>query len=457
VFTPYQVNDMVDRALADNLQPLWIEGELADVSERGGHVYFSLMDPRASVRGVMFASDVRRVRHLFANGQSVRLKVIVGIYVPRGTFQIRAMVALPAGEGDRALEVLRLRQKLKAEGLFEQGRKRPLPRWPRCVGIITSRSGAAVHDIAEVARSRMPVRLILRHATVQGLDAPQSILEAFALLSRVPELEVIILARGGGGQEDLSAFDDEQVARAIAACRVPVVSGVGHEVDVTTADLVADVRAATPSHAAELTVPARSVFLRELDKERSRMERALVDRVTRLRHRLEKSRVSDPRHRIGKQQQRLEALRMRLERAMRKVLGQEGRALELLRTRLGRSEPRARLLRTEALLVEASGRVQRAMQRRLGAERLGLVELEERLRRAAIAAPEGKRALLGELAARLHALSPLGVLGRGYAIALHERTGRALLRATDAAPGDRLTLRLSEGTLHAEVVRGGDE
>lgn len=451
VFSPHQLNDMVDRALADNIKPLWIEGELADVQERGGHLYFSLRDTAASVRGVMFSSDARRVRHLFVDGQSVRLKVAVGLYVPRGTFQIRALIALPAGEGDRAAEVLRLRKKLQAEGLLDPQRKRALPRWPSAVGIVTSRSGAALHDILEVARTRMPTRLVLVHATVQGLDAPESIVEALRRASQEASIEVIILARGGGAQDDLSAFEDERVARAIAASRVPVVSGVGHEVDVTTADLVADVRAATPSHAAELTVPSRAVFLRALETERGRAERALRERLGTLGRAVSEAQraLLDPRHRIARSSAELAQLEARMERAIRKHLADEARRLETERARLFRNEPRARLLRTRARLEEERGRLVRATRAQLDRKRAVLEEVSATMGRRVSAVPQDKRALLGRLAARLNALSPLGVLGRGYAIALHE--GTALLRAEDAKVGDALTIRLHEGTLEAEV------
>lgn len=459
VFTPHQLNDLVDRALADHLAPLWIEGELGDVSERSGHVYFSLRDPAASVRGVMFSSDVRRVRHLFSDGLRVRLKVVVGLYVPRGQFQIRALVALATGEGDRAAEIARLRAKLEAEGLLHPSRKRALPRWPQRIGVVTSRSGAALHDILEVARSRMPVRLLLSHATVQGADAPSSIASALARLSQRPDLDVILLVRGGGAQEDLSAFDDERVARAIAKCGVPVVCGVGHEVDVTTADLVADVRAATPSHAAELAIPAREAGARALLQARTQLDRALRLKAHQWRQRSERASalLRAPERLLLRQKGRLEALGAAVERALGKRLGSERRVLGELRARLRQSEPKARLVRTRAELAEIEGRLHRAMQARHEGCDVALRDAEARLSRAAALSVPDKRAHFLEQLARLHALSPLGILSRGYAIALHQPTGRALMRATDARAGDRLAIRLSEGTLLADVVGPSSE
>jgi exodeoxyribonuclease VII large subunit len=453
VFSPYELNDLVNRALADNLAPLWIEGELGDVSERSGHVYFSLRDPSAIVRGVMFASDVRRVRHLFADGLRVRLKVVVGIYVPRGSFQIQALVALATGEGDRAAEIARLRAKLEAEGLLHPSRKRPLPRWPMRVGIVTSRSGAALHDVLEVARSRMPAQLILVHATVQGMEAPSSIVSALGRLSQLP-LDVILLVRGGGAQEDLSAFDDERVARAIVRSAVPVVCGVGHEVDVTTADLVADVRAATPSHAAELAIPAREAGAKALLQARTRVDRALRIKAHQWRQRSERmaALLRSPERLLLRQQGRLDALRATLERALHKRVNGEQRALASLRTRLEEGAPEARLVRTRATLTETEGRLHRAMKAHVERGALHMQRSEAQLHRSAQASVPRHRGQLIELLARLHALSPIGILSRGYAIALHTRTSRALLRASDAKVGDRLAVRLSEGTLLAEVV-----
>jgi len=454
VFSPYQLNELVDRALADNLAPLWIEGELGDVSERTGHVYFSLRDPDASVRGVMFASDVRRVRHLFADGLRVRLKVVVGIYVPRGAFQIRALIALATGEGDRAAEIARMRAKLEAEGLLHPSRKRALPRWPQRIGVVTSRSGAALHDVLEVARSRMPVRLILAHATVQGIDAPTAIVSALGGLSQLPHLDLILLVRGGGAQEDLSAFDDERVARAIARSPVPVVCGVGHEVDVTTADLVADLRAATPSHAAELAIPAREAGAKAVLQARTRVDRALRTKAHQWRQRSERmsALLRSPERLLLRQRSREQVLRAALDRALQKRLNGAQRALSELRARLQESEPRARLVRTRAQLSEIEGRLHRAMKANLEQGELGLRHIEVQLRRGALASAPQKRARFIEQLARLHALSPIGILSRGYAIALHEPSGRALLRAEDAKIGDRLAIRLSEGTLLADVV-----
>jgi exodeoxyribonuclease VII large subunit len=363
----------------------------------------------------------------------VRLRGQVTLYEPRGSYQIVARLALPAGDGMLAAELAKLRARLAKEGLFDPSRKRPLPAYPRVVGVVTSVSGAAVHDIVEVARGRCPVRIAVAHCQVQGSEAPASIVRALALVQRVPELDVVIVGRGGGGAEDLAAFDDERVARAIAACRVPVVSAVGHEVDVSIADLVADVRAATPSNAAELVVPDRAATEGRLQVLARRMERALDARLDRERLRLDRlvRRLGDPRRTFGRARAALLDLERKLRAAMRRRLSRERARVGTLGGRLARQDPRARLVESRRRLAD--------LERRLGAVRVGMIER--------------RRARLGALVARVDALSPLAVLGRGYAIALHGPTGRALTRAADARPGDLLRLRLHEGCLDATVVR----
>lgn len=449
VFTPFDLNGMVNAALEDNFRPLWIEGELGDVSEKGGHVWFSLRDARASVRGVMFQNDVRRVRHLFEDGRMVRLRVTVGLYVPRGTFQIRALVALPAGEGDRAAEVERIRKKLSAEGLMAPERKRPLPPWPRAIGVVTSKSGAALHDVLEVLKARMPVRVVLAHASVQGVDAPTEIVGALRQLYREPGLDLVIVARGGGASEDLSAFDDERVARAVAKMNVPVVSGVGHDTDVTTVDLVADVRAATPSHAAEVAVPARARYLSALELAHQRLDKAVGAHLTRKERSVEqlRARLTDPDVLLLRARGRLERAGAELVRRITQRLAREGTHLGGLREALAKGEPKAKIAHTRGALSARRAQLETALREQLARHHVRLDRTRDRIASRAGEAVARDRAELGELAAALHALSPLGVLGRGYAIALHE--GKALRRASDARPGDPLELVLEDGRLRA--------
>lgn len=447
---------------------VWVEGELSDVRRAAsGHVYFTLHDgtEQSQLSGVMFRGDARFARARMVQGERVRVLGTLSLFEPRGSFQILTRVALTAGDGDRRAALEKLRRKLAAEGLFAPERKRLLPRFPRVVGLVTSREGAALHDVVRVASGRAPVRLVLAHCTVQGADAPAAIVAALRRVARVPGLDVVIVTRGGGASEDLSAFDDEAVARAIAACPVPVVSGVGHDVDETIADLVADVRAATPSNAAERVVPDAAALQRELELMRRRLERALEVQVGRGRLRLERleRRVSDPRRALASIRHRFVATGADLERAMGLVTARHRHRLGALAARLGRLDPRAILARDRALLVALDHRLRSVRRPLVEDRRRDLDELDAALR--AVLAPQvgEARGRLAELAARLGALSPLSILARGYAIAIHRPSGRALLAAGQATPGDELEVRLSEGRLIAAVTRvegasgGGDD
>ena len=448
-----ELNRLARLSLEDGFPDLWVEGELADVARPpSGHVYFTLQEgqPPAQVRGVMYRNDAQRARARLENGARVRLRGSLTIYEPRGSFQLLARVALPAGQGDRKAELERLRKKLAAEGLFGADRKRPLPRVPRVVGVVTSRAGAAIHDVVRVVHGRLGVRIVLAHCLVQGPEAPASIVRALRAIQEVPGLDVVIVTRGGGASEDLSAYDDERVARAAAACRVPLVSGVGHEVDVTLVDLVADARAATPSNAAEMAVPDGSALRAELEALDRGLARALDQRVQRERLRLERAerRLLDPRRTVGRRRQALAALQGALEQRAARTRAEARRTLERLRARLAAEEPRARLGRDRARLERLAQSVRSSAG--IGARRSRLGELEAALVRAGASLGRGPRSELELLAGRLEALSPLGILARGYAVVLHR--GRALGRASDAAPGDPLVLRLHEGTLAAVVV-----
>lgn len=457
---------------------VWVEGELSDVSRAAsGHLYFTLTDggEQAQLRAVMFRGDARFARAKMIEGERVRVLGALSLYEPRGTLQILVRIALTAGEGDRAAELERLKKKLAAEGLFAPERKRKLPRFPSVIGLVTSKEGAAVHDVVRVASGRAPVRLVVSHCQVQGPEAPLSIVRAIRRVCRLPGLDVIIVTRGGGASEDLFAFNDERVARAIAACPVPVVSGVGHEIDETIADLVADVRAATPSNAAEIVVPDGAALRTELDALRRRLERALEVRVGRQRLALERleRRVADPRRALGGVRHRFVASRADLERVMRRVLARQRAKLNMLSQRLGRLDPRAVLARDRAALVGLAHRLasiprplvedRRRALARLDAElraavgpqltgaRGSIVQFDSRMKTAIGPPLSLRKNALAQLAARLSALSPLSILARGYAIALYE--GHALLSSSEVSVGDRIDVRLARGRLTAEVVK----
>lgn len=434
VYRVGQLNRLARLALEDRFRDVWVEGELSDVSRPGsGHIYFTLNDEReqAQLRGVMFRSDARRAKARMENGERVKLRGALTLFEPRGSFQMVVRIALPTGLGELHAQFEAVRKKLDAEGLLAPERKRPLPKVPRVLGVVTSEHGAALHDIVQVASGRCPVRIVVSACLVQGPNAPRSIIVALQTLVRLPELDVVIVGRGGGAAEDLVAFNDERVARAIAACPVPVVSAVGHEVDVTISDLVADVRAATPSNAAELCVPDRRALLSELAAQHRALQRAMDAQMQRGRLRLMRSRrrLLEPRSLLARTRARLEALTRRLTRAMQARLARERRRLSACNERVRSRDPRLLFSQDRARLHALRGRLVSA----------GRVLFRR------------PRARLGEHASKLHALSPLSVLARGYAIALHERSGRALLRAGDAEPGDVLRVRLHEGELRARV------
>lgn len=452
----YRVGQL-NRKIAEKLQrwgEVWVEGEISDATHAGsGHVYFTLNDSveAAQIRCVMFQSDAKKTPAKLRNDERVQVRGAFDFYPPRGTFQLVVRVALPTGDGDRREQIERLKRKLDKEGLFATARKRKIPRFPTIVGIVTSRRGAALHDVVRVASARAPVRLVLSHCLVQGTDAPESIVMALEQIARLPGLDVVILTRGGGASEDLMAFNDERVARAIAACPVPVVAGVGHEVDATIADLVADVRAATPSHAAELVVPERAGLEAELDAQRRRLERAFEIRLGHERVALDRlaRRLRDPRHGVAGVRRRFWEAASRLERGMRRRLSRDRERREELARRLHKHDPTAKLGRERSQIDALAHRLEQALPPALAARRRALELTTRRIIEGWGPIERGARARLGELASRLDALSPLAVLGRGYAIALHG--GRALTDASGAKVGDALRVRLARGTLEAEV------
>ena len=452
-----QLNRFVARKL-DGWREVWVEGELSDVKRApSGHVFFNLNDGTepAQIAVVMYRGDARHVRAKMQNGERVRVRARFSFYEPRGRMQLIASRALPAGEGDRKEQLERLKKKLAAEGLFAIERKRPLPLYPALVGLVTSRQGAALHDVVRVAAGRAPVRLVVAHCQVQGPDAAASIAAAIRRIGRLPGLEVVIVTRGGGGSEDLGAFNEEPVVRAIAACPVPVVSGVGHEVDEALADLVADVRAATPSNAAEIVVPDRAALEAELDARARRVQQALAHHLGRERLRLERleRRLADPRRALGGVRHRFERSIDALERAARGRLTVDAQRLDGLTRRLTHEHARAALALDRARLVALSHRLERMGPTLVSPARRNIAILVAALGPAGRLGTRTARARLGELAARLGSLSPLAVLSRGYAIAIHEPTGRALVASSEAAVGDAIRVRLAKGSLLAEVRR----
>ena len=429
------------RAVLDGSFPsLWVQGEISNLAQpASGHLYFSLKDAGAQVRCAMFRPKRSLLAFSPANGQVVLARARVTLYEPRGDFQLVVEAMEPGGEGALRLELERLKRRLAAEGLFDAALKRPLPLFPRQVGLITSPSGAAVRDPLVVLRRRLAaLPVIIYPAQVQGEAAPSSLLAALGLANARAECDVLILARGGGSLEDLSAFNDETLARAIRASAIPVVTGIGHEIDISIADLVADQRAATPSAAAELVAPSgEHLRLRLVAMERrlsAAEQRSLGQARQTLQATSRQLRLLHPAARLQQQAQRLD----QLEQRMRSVLGHR---LARLSERLGPLSER---------LALASPR------RRIEGAWPHLERLHARLARAERQLIASRREHLLRLVAGVEARSPLATLARGYAIVTRLSDGAILRDPDQAPPGTRIQARLATGVISA-IVQGPED
>ena len=412
----------------DGMGLVWLEGEVSQVSKpTSGHLYFALRDRDCVLSAVMWGRDAVRVRFQIEPGQRLRVRGRIGVYDRDGKMQLYADFAEPAGLGAEALALEQLKAKLAAEGIFAPERKRPLPRFPRRIGVVTSANGAAVHDIIQTIQRRFPTPILIADAAVQGPLAQAQLVNGMAMVVRAG-VDVVIIGRGGGAVTDLTAFNHERVVRTIARCPVPVISAVGHEVDLSLADLAADARASTPTAAAELAVPDGREIADVLAKERRRLDREI-------RHRLDRAHQDLDRAAMG--------LHARGERQLAAMRGQLAR----LRHRLSELHPRAQLLAHRASLGELERRL--AAQSVIARARREVDRLASRREAAMGGILTSRRAELGRLGAQMTALSPLAVLDRGYAVALHGE--RVVRDPGEVAPGDQLTLRLARGTLDVVV------
>ena len=423
------------RQRMQSLGQVIVEGEVSGFKGPAptGHLYFTLKDERedACISCAMFRREAQLGGgNRIVNGARVRVRGSADLFAPRGALQLIVTKAAASGEGDLAARRDALKKKLAAEGLFDPARKRPIPSDPRVIGVVTSATGAALHDIVKVARRRANVRILLSAAQVQGETAAYQIRRALERLARVREVDVIILGRGGGSAEDLAAFDDEHLARAIAECPKPVVAAVGHEVDWSIACMVADVRAATPSQAAELVVPDYDARRARIAEGLRRLSLAVRGRLRAEETKLARlvNRVRAPERAIKQQQQQLDELTERLEESIRDRISIAGRDRDVLERRLTAKHPRT-------VLAEA---------------RHALAPMPIRLRAAMARALAKNRSDLAIAAQNLQSISPLAVLARGYAIALDEQ-GNAVRDAASVRVGDRLSVRLSRGAVDAEV------
>jgi exodeoxyribonuclease VII large subunit len=376
------------------LQNVWVYGEVSNCRRPGsGHMYFKIKDRSASISCVMWNSAVMRQPFLPRDGDAVQVRGSISVYEADGVYQLYVDKILPTGEGLLYQEFARLKARLEAEGLFAPERKRPIPRWPKRIGVVTSSTGAALRDILNTLRRRYPVvEVVLSPSPVQGAEAPDGIVAALRALERI-QPDVILLARGGGSIEDLWAFNDEGVARAIQTCACPVICGIGHETDYTIADLAADLRAATPTAAAELATP---------DQDELRDE--------------------------------LEELLQRLKITMRACLSTPRLELSDLQKRLLLQSPQARLRSDRQRLDDFERRRAAALRHTLDLHRARVSSLEQ----------------------RLNSLNPEGILKRGYAILTNEQ-GEVVRSVGQVAAGERLAARLSDGKINVSVRSNGSD
>lgn len=386
-----QLTWRIKESLESSFGNVWVTGELSDVARpRSGHIYLTLKDENAQIRGVMWRSAAARLKFELADGLEVVCQGSVEVYPPRGSYQVVIRSVLPKGEGALQLALRQLQQRLAAEGLFNPDRKRPLPKFPRRVAFVTSPTGAAVRDFLEVIRRRWPdVDILVIPAKVQGDGAAAEIVRGIRLANQMASPpDVLVVGRGGGSLEDLWCFNEEPVVRAIYASNIPVISAVGHEIDVTLADLVADVRALTPSEAAELVVPSQAEVRALLENSKQRLLAALRTKASKARMRIE---AISGRHVLRRPLDRIHQFSIQLD------------------------------------------------------------EIEIRANRAISNLVERKREQLKQTSARLESLSPLRVLGRGYSLTRRQDNGEVLRSADQVAPSELIETRLSAGRLISRI------
>lgn len=426
--------------LEHGMPMLWIEAEISNFSRpASGHWYFTLKDRDGQVRCAMFRGRNALLRFTPADGQRVLARARVTLFEPRGEYQLQIEHLEDSGVGALRREYERLKARLEAEGLFDPARKRPLPKVPTCIGVITSPTGAAIRDILNILGRRFPAaRVIIYPTAVQGRDAVPQLLQAISTASMRAECDVLIVARGGGSIEDLWAFNDEAVARALRATPMPVVTGVGHEVDFTIADFVADLRAPTPSGAAELVVPDGAAWRVSFERLGQRLVQTMrrqlrddADYLLAMRRRLA---LAHPGQRLRQNAQRLDELEQRLGSRIRLLFSERRHRLQTLSMRLARRSPVAE--------------VQRLSHRH--------ALLETRLRRALPQRLDTLRQTLATLARTLDAVSPLATLDRGFALVTRVSDGALLREASDVRGGDLIDARLAKGTIRARVLNSSE-
>jgi exodeoxyribonuclease VII large subunit len=434
VLTISQLSQQLAAVMEERFPAVWVEGEISNFKVYGsGHAYFTLKDENAQLRCVLFRTRARRVRFEPGDGLHVLAFGAVEVYPQRGEYSLVVELLEPRGVGALQLAFEQLKQRLQAEGLFDPARKRPLPRFPRKIGLVTSPSGAALRDMLRVIGRRFgDIHIVLAPARVQGDGAAAEVAQGVRELNALGGVDVIIVGRGGGSLEDLWAFNDEMLARTIAASKIPVISAVGHEVDFTIADFVADVRAATPSNAAELVVQEKRAVVESLADLALRLRRGMGRALAAHRERLERTQdrrvLTDPARPLRDLARRLDDARGRLRQAALAVVGRGEHRLALAGRSLRALSPVARTLNGRRALIDLHGRLERGVHRGL----------------------DRSRHRLGAGAGRLDSLSPLAVLGRGYSLTL--TPAQRIVRSwREVAAGDAVRVLLHEGSLDCRV------
>ncbi len=434
VLSVFELAQGLKRTVESATAGRWVEGEVGRLQRpMSGHVYFTLKDESrdAAVDCVMYKREAMRFGARLEEGGRVQLRGRATFYPPRGRLQWIAEVARPAGQGALLEALERLKKKLIDEGLTDPERKRELPSAPRVVGVVTSKTGAAFSDICTVAARRGNVRLLLCSAVVQGEQAPRSILRALDLMERAAP-DVVIVGRGGGSAEDLMAFNDERVVRRVAGYSIPIVSAVGHEIDTSLTDLVADARAATPSQAAEMVVADARSRLMALAQVKRHLAHAMRSRVTSAQLELDRARnlLSDPRFLLSDSQQALDEMRMRLENQLRR---------RLVKMRESSAEKSRRLYARHPRSVIAHARAD-------------LAPLRQRLHSSFRRSLDARHAELNQRGHSLSALSPLSILGRGFALAT-AADGTPIRDVEALQQGEQVTVRVRRGSFLAKVTK----
>jgi exodeoxyribonuclease VII large subunit len=439
IYSVSGLNRTVAELLEQEFAWIWVEGEISNLAQpASGHIYFSLKDSSAQVSCAMFKGRNRTLKFRPENGNQVLVRAKVSLYQPRGNYQLIVDRMEEAGDGALRRQFEQLKIKLADEGLFDENRKQAIPELPECISIITSKTGAAIHDVLSVIERRFPsIPVKLFPVPVQGAEAAPAICNAIQLIDRAVSdgsfnCDVILLVRGGGSLEDLWSFNEESVARAMYDCSIPIVSGIGHEVDVTIADFVADVRAATPTAAAETATPDQSSWLQSFDWYQQRLQQLVTDKIERYQEKnqwlLRRLQQQHPQTQLSRSQERSDELTKRLLRISQLMLDARQSKLTVVNAKLGAQNPLALIKQKR----QTTG------------------YLSARLQQAALNLFERKKSLLGNAARTLHTISPLQTLERGYSITLNAK-GAPIVSIAQVRADDTIETRLHNGSIISHV------